>query len=269
LTAVRGRFSLIAVRLLLTNDDGFPAPGLTALAAALAEGHEISLVAPEVEQSGVSQAITLVEPIKARQISNRRGFKGWAISGTPADCVKLAVWELLADRRPEMVVAGINRGANTGLNIFYSGTVAAAREAAMLGLPALALSLASRASRPDFGPAARLAGQLIERLAARPLPPGLALNVNIPARPDLSLSLCRLTRQAKTPPLERFIGRHDPRGNLYFWQDEEIYRQPFEPLSDQAALAEGLISITPIHFDLTAHEERDQAARCLGLPERP
>ncbi len=253
------------MRLLLTNDDGHRAPGLNALAAALSVDHEVVVVAPDRELSGISHAITLTEPIAIRALNGREVGTGWAVKGTPADCVKLAFWRLLADNRPDLVVAGINRGANVGLNLLYSGTVAAAREASLLGLRAVAFSLDSHSPTADFGPAARLARRIVDLILKSELPAGLALNVNFPVAEELDLAMCRLTKQSLAAPRENFIGRHDPRGNDYFWQDQEVYDQPLDPDSDLAVLRRGLVSITPLRFDLTAHGDLADLPAKLGL----
>lgn len=256
------------MRLLLTNDDGINAPGLKALMRAFHPGHQLTVIAPEVEQSAVGHAITLSQPIQVHRLNDSDGIVVFAVRGTPADCVKLAYWELMAQARPELIVSGINRGANVGLNLLYSGTVSAATEAAGLGLSGLAVSLDTFDLEADYTPAARLTGLLIDRLAGFGLSPGQALNVNIPFRPDLSLDLCRLTKQGLVRPQEEFIARRDPRDNLYYWQAEEKIEAALDPASDQAVLAQGFVSITPIHFDLTDHQTLNRLAGSLGQDGR-
>jgi len=247
--------------ILATNDDGIEAPGLAALARALGrvlgpEGRVV-VVAPEVEQSAVGHAITLADPIKVRKLRRNGGNWGWAVRGTPADCVKLAYWRLLEGQKPDLVVSGINRGANTGLNLLYSGTVSAATEAAFLGLTGMAFSLDTFDLEADYGPAADLAAELAGRVLERRMRPGAVLNVNFPYRPDLSLADCVVTRQGLTRMKDNFIRRQDPRGGLYYWQATEKV-DPADPAphqrpTDQLALAQGKVSITPIQFDLTNH----------------
>jgi 5'-nucleotidase len=247
--------------ILATNDDGVEAPGLAALAKALekalAPEGRVVVVAPEVEQSAVGHAITLADPIKVRKLRRNGGNWGWAVRGTPADCVKLAYWRLLEGEKPDLVVSGINRGANTGLNLLYSGTVSAATEAAFLGLTGMAFSLDSFELEADYGPAAALAAELALRVLERRMRPGAVLNVNFPYRPDLSLTDCVITRQGLTRMKDNFIRRRDPRGGLYYWQATEKVDPagpgPDRPLTDQQALAQGRVSITPIQFDLTNH----------------
>lgn len=260
--------------ILATNDDGVEAPGLAALARALAravgpEGRVI-VVAPEVEQSAVGHAVTLADPIKVRKLKRNGGEWGWAVRGTPADCVKLACWQLLEGRRPDLVVSGINRGANTGLNLLYSGTVSAATEAAFLGLTGIAFSLDSFELEADYGPAAALAGELTIRVLERRMRPGAVLNVNFPYRSGLSLTDCVITRQGLTPMKDNFIRRRDPRGGLYYWQATEKV-DPAGPtlhqtLTDQQALAQGRVSITPVQFDLTNHRLTEELGSQLLDP---
>lgn len=246
------------MNILLTNDDGHRAPGLLALHRALTEaGHRVTVIAPNRELSGVSHAITLADPIAVRLLNGRRGLTGWSVKGTPADCVKLAYWELMKTDRPALVAAGINRGANLGLNLLYSGTLAAAREAGLLGLAAMAFSLDDHSEGADFEPAARLAAEMIDRWGERLLRPGAVWNVNFPARSGLDLSDVRTTRQSLITPVEQFIGRHDPRGNDYFWQDQERYPTDPAPDSDLAAVRQGLVSLTPVSADLTDQSRLD------------
>ncbi len=259
------------MKLLITNDDGVNAPGLAALTQSLAGRFEVVVVAPEVEQSAVGHAITLADPIKVRPLNSShpltRWGKGFAVRGTPADCVKLAYWELLNGERPDMVVSGINRGANTGFNLLYSGTVSAATEAALLGLTGVAFSLNSFDSRADYGPGAGLAARLTELILEKDPAPGRVINVNFPVRTGLSLSDCVIARQGLTMMKESFIERRDPRGNLYYWQTGEEVRVPNGKLgerpTDQEVLASGKVPITPIQFDLTDREALSDMQRSL------
>ena len=261
------------MKILITNDDGVNAPGLAALAEALAERFEVAVVAPEVEQSAVGHAITLADPIKVRALDRTHPLarlgRSWAVRGTPADCVKLAFWELLAGDRPGLVVSGINRGANTGLNLLYSGTVSAATEAAFLGLTGVAFSLNSFDPRADYGPAAGLAADLTGLILDRKTEPGRVINVNFPLREGLTLADCVIARQGLTMMKETFIERQDPRGNRYYWQAGEEVRvpngRPGEVPTDQEALAQGKVPITPVRFDLTDHRALSELKdRLLG-----
>lgn len=247
--------------ILVTNDDGLHAPGIKALVRALSEApdrtREIVVVAPEAEQSAVGHAITIADPLKVRELPPESPVRGFAVAGTPADCVKLAAWELLGREEIELVVSGINRGANTGLNLMYSGTVSAATEAAMVGLTGVALSLDSYDQRADYGPAAELAVRLIDRILEQSLEPGLVFNINFPARPDLALTDCVPARQGMARMRETYHRREDPRGNVYYWLDGEKIDIPnhIGPIpTDQQALARGQVPITPVRFDLTDHD---------------
>ncbi len=260
------------MRLLLTNDDGVYAPGLAALHAALAGEHEVVVVAPETEQSAVGHAITLADPIRVRRLGPRTGFDGWAITGTPADCVKLAVSELLP-QAPDLVVSGINLGANVGVNVLYSGTVSAASEGSILGLPSVALSLAftpATLDNPDFSFAAGFATYLVEQYPSLGLPPEVSLNVNFPPLPGEKVKGVRFTRQSNARLKERFHRRTDPRGHLYFWQGGEMMgRDGDAATTDFPALLAGYVTVTPVRHDLT-HEDilKSLGQVSLGLPPR-
>lgn len=254
------------MRLLLTNDDGVYAPGLAALHQALADRHEVVVVAPETEQSAVGHSITLADPIRVRPLGPRTGFSGWAISGTPADCVKLALNELLP-HPPDLVVSGINPGANVGVNVLYSGTVSAANEAAILGLSGLAISVAAHQD-PDFSYAARLAAHLVDLYPSLGLPPETCLNVNVPSLPDDQIKGIRFTRQSNARLMERFLRRSDPRGRTYFWQAGETMGSDGDLDTDYPALRAGYVTITPVRHDLTNEQMLGNLAR-ISLDSPP
>ena len=238
------------MKILITNDDGVYAPGLAALHQSLGQRHEVVVVAPETEQSAVGHSITIADPIRVRRLGPRTGMNGWAISGTPADCVKLALNELV-DPPPQMVVSGINNGSNVGVNLLYSGTVSAASEAAISGLPALAVSLEVR-GEPDFEFAALVARRIAESYDSLGVKPGVLLNVNVPAVPREAVRGFQVTRQSLGRLTERFLRRQDPRGRTYYWQDGEIMAAD-DGQSDHGSLLAGYITITPVSHDLTAH----------------
>jgi 5'-nucleotidase len=236
--------------ILLTNDDGIFAPGLAALHRELRRQGEVQVVAPESEQSAVGHAISLMTPLRVKKVALDGGLTAWAVSGTPADCVKIALAELLPEP-PELVVSGINLGPNVGINVLYSGTVSAATEAAILGVRGLAVSL-NTYKDADWATAASLAGELISRLRdLRAWTPEVCLNVNLPALPRERLRGVKVTRQDTGPLVERFQRRVDPREHVYYWLAEINERVSLEPDTDYGALAAGYISITPIHHDLT------------------
>ncbi len=237
--------------ILLTNDDGIYAPGLRALYQELSQLGEVAVVAPESEQSAVGHAISLMSPLRVKKVSLDGGVQGWSVSGTPADCVKIALAELLA-QVPELVVSGINLGPNVGINVLYSGTVSAATEASILGVKAMAVSLNSYKADADFATAAKLAREVVARFRGwTGWTNGLCLNVNVPALPVDQVQGVRFTRQDIGPLVEHFERRVDPREHVYYWLAEINERRAPEPETDFGALAAGYISVTPIHHDLT------------------
>lgn len=240
-------------RYLLTNDDGIYAKGLITLHRELSQDADCLVVAPEVEQSAVGHAITLFRPIMVRTARKNGSEIGYAVKGTPADCVKLGIREL-SDRPVDLVVSGINLGANVGVNVIYSGTVSAATEGIIMGVPAMAISLDSRKDG-DFEFAARFARRLAHLLVDKKLFAGMAVNVNVPALPEKEIKGVVITKQGKTRFMENFEKRVDPRDNTYYWLagDTRISDHEEED-SDACALSRGMITITPIYHDLTCHE---------------
>ncbi len=238
------------MHILVTNDDGIFAPGLEALYRELQHRGAVSVVAPESEQSAVGHSISLATPLRVKQVALPGGLAGWAVNGTPADCVKIAVAELLP-QPPDLVVSGINLGPNVGINVLYSGTVSAATEAAILGIKGVAVSL-NTYKDADFVTAASLTGDLLARLQQWPgWTNGVILNVNLPALPREQVRGVRVTRQDTGKLVERFQRRVDPRERVYYWLAEINEYRCVDTDTDYAALRDGYISITPIHFDLT------------------
>lgn len=236
--------------ILVTNDDGIHFQGLTALCRELRQLGELAVVAPESEQSAVGHAISLITPLRVKKLTLPGGIPGWAVSGTPADCVKIALAELLPEK-PELVVSGINLGPNVGINVLYSGTVSAATEASILGIRAMALSL-NTYKEADFDAAARLARDLVTQLRDwQGWSQDVCLNVNLPAIPRERIKGIKITRQDTGPLVEHFERRVDPREHVYYWLAEINARQVLDVDTDYGALAAGYISITPIHHDLT------------------
>lgn len=240
------------MRFLLTNDDGIYAQGLQALHRELSRDAECLVVAPEIEQSAVGHAITISRPLMVRRARKNGNFLGYAVAGTPADCVKIGIGEL-AGGPVDLVVSGINRGANVGINVLYSGTVSAATEAAILGVPSLAVSLDSR-KETDFTTAARFARRMAALVVEHPLPQ-VALNVNVPALPEAQIRGIAVVKQGRARLMESFDKRTDPRENLYYWLAGETETPAGEGEdTDACALKRGMITITPISFDLTRHD---------------
>jgi len=251
------------MRILLTNDDGIYAPGIFALYEALKPEFDVHVVAPESEMSAVGHAITLTSPLRVQEIRKNGAFFGYAVTGTPADCVKIAVQELL-DRPPDIILSGINLGANVGVNILYSGTVSAATEGAFLGIKSAAISLNTR-KNPDFRFAARFSKEIIQFMTENNLRGGTALNVNIPALPPEEITGVCITRQGTARFKECFERRNDPRGNTYYWLSGETPVEDRNPDTDSVALKENKITITPVHYDLTCNKELKRLRVC-GLP---
>jgi len=249
------------MRVLLTNDDGIHAAGLKALYQELKDDFEVHVVAPDSEMSAVGHAITLASPLRVQEVFRNGSFFGYGVKGTPADCVKIAVQELL-ETPPHMILSGINLGANVGVNVLYSGTVSAATEGAFLGIPSAAISLDTR-THPDFRFAARFSREIIRFIQENGLKERTALNVNIPALPPERIDGISLTRQGVARFREKFERRIDPRGNVYYWLSGETPLEEGNPDADARALKENRITITPISYDLTCAEE---LARLRALP---
>lgn len=246
------------MRLLLSNDDGYRAPGLAALAAALRPLGEVVIVAPERNRSGASNSLTLDRPLRATRISEDCHM----VDGTPADCVYLAMTTLLAEP-PDLVVSGINAGENMGDDVLYSGTVAAAMEACLLGTPALAFSLAST-DPSHYATAALVARALVEKVQLTGMPPHWLLNVNIPANAKAGLDTARITRLGRRDRAASTVKQLDPRGQPVYWIGPAgVPGQASGPGSDFHAIAEGCVSITPLHMDLSAYSMMDDLVQWL------
>lgn len=239
---------------LLSNDDGIMAPGLRALDQAFREkGHEVVVVAPMRQQSAVSNHLTYFEPIRTEAIVDA-DFGGTGVYGTPVDCVKLGLGEL-APREPDIVVSGINEGRNVGPDLYYSGTVAAAAEAAHARVPALALSHARRGALADILDFARHAALLAEKIAAKKFLPGRVINVNYPDLPLKEAKGPKICPQSTAIWRNTYGRREDPRGLPYWWLLGEFDQSTIGPDTDMDLLYQGYITITPLKFDYTDHEE--------------
>ena len=244
------------MRILVTNDDGIMAPGLLALRRALADLGHVDVIAPTMPQSAVGHSITLTDPIRVHRVDLGGGVVGQGVEGSPADCVKLAVLELL-DAPPDLVASGVNLGANVGINVLYSGTVAAAVEGAFFGVPSVAVSIEDSDS-PDFDGAARIARHLIDQWLARANGEATLLNVNVP---DLSRGEpkgVRVAGQSLKGWREGWQRRTDPRGRTYYWMVGDPEQEDGGTDSDAAALADGYVTVTPLRFDLTDYGRLDE-----------
>ena len=240
------------MRILLTNDDGITAPGIVAAYRELTKLGEVQVIAPETVQSAMGHSITLKRPLLTSKVSVENAFTGTAIDGSPADCVKLAISQLLP-WTPDLVVSGINSGANVGINVIYSGTVAAAIEAAFLGVPSVALSLYLRNDVPtDYARAAVLSRQVIRRILDAGLSRTDVVSVNLPAlREGEAPAGVRVVRQCVRPWVDTYDRRQDPRGRDYFWNSSVFTLETEDSDSDVAALRDGYVTVTPLQFDLT------------------
>ena len=247
--------------ILVTNDDGIRSPALEALEINLADLGHVTVVAPDREMSATSQCITLNQPLRYHQVAPNR----FAVQGTPSDCVILASLRILKER-PALVISGVNRGANIGDDIAYSGTVAAAFEAALQGIPGIAISTYARGN-PDYMPAARVVTRIAAKVLEIGLPPDVILNVNYPESWNGEF---RLTRQGRRPGKTVLVENLDPRGREYFWLHEELHKSnegssTAESLTDYEAIAAGYVSISPLQLDRTAHPYLDHFTRWMDL----
>jgi 5'-nucleotidase len=217
---------------------------------------EVSVVAPDAERSAVGHAITTITPLRVKEVTLENWLVGYAVNGTPADSVKLAVGAILKER-PDLVVSGINLGPNTATNIIYSGTVSAATEARILGIPSIAISIGAF-KEPLWETAARYAIRVAGEVLARGLPAKVLLNVNVPNLPAAEVKGVLVTRQGESAYEERFDIRSDPRGVPYYWAAGSYQMSDVEEGTDALALERGYVSVTPVCFDLTAYDRLDE-----------
>lgn len=241
------------MNILVTNDDGIASKGIYALAVALRPLGTVTVVAPDRQQSAVGHALTVSDPLRVTRIWRDGEFFGYAVSGTPADCVKLAIARLL-DTPPDIVVSGINHGYNTGINVLYSGTVSAATEAMLLGIPAIAVSLGSFDEDADCSVAARTAAYVVERYPDLEIPPKTLLNMNVPPLLEEQIKGVRITRQGQGNWNDAYEERLDPMGRPYYWLRGIYNHLDSDPNADDVAVEQGYIAITPIRFNLTDDE---------------
>jgi len=233
------------VRILITNDDGYRSDGIQAVAQALKELGEVTIVAPVEEASAIGHALTLRHPLRLETISDRT----YAVDGTPTDCVNVAVTHVFHGL-PDLVVSGINKGWNLGDDVTYSGTVAGALEGALLGIPSVAVSLRQTRGAYDFSHAARAAAAIAGAILRHPLPARTFLNLNVPKGQPKGY---RVTVQAKRNHVTSVAERHDPKGRAYYWIEEGQNEWEPHDRSDYQAVRDGFVSVTPLHPDLTAH----------------
>ncbi len=245
------------MRALVTNDDGILADGIRTLAAELSTLGEVVVVAPDRERSATGHAITVLRPLRVEKIAiPGLDVEAWAVDGTPSDCVKLAV-EALLDRRPDVVVSGINRGPNLGTDVLYSGTVSAAIEGAICGLPALAVSVAAF-ENCSYSCAARFATRMVSKVLEKGLPRDTLLNINVPSVDESEIAGVSVTKLGARKWKDVVDRRIDPRGRTYYWMAGAAVECDEDEGTDAAAIRDNLISVTPIHLDLTRHDVIEQ-----------
>lgn len=238
------------MNILLTNDDGIYSPGILELKRAMGPCGNVVVVAPDVQKSGVGHSITFSHPLRAREVYIDNEFIGYGVDGSPADCVKLAVREIM-ENKPDLIVSGINIGANVGINVLYSGTVAAAIEGAILGVPSVAISLEVSKSPSDIYGAADISKDLVTHIFSKKIPKGTLISINIPFVPKDQIKGIRLARQYSGEFDEYFDKRVDPRGEAYYWLAGTGWPEKQESGTDMHALKDGYITITPLRYDLT------------------
>ncbi|MEP0871654.1 5'/3'-nucleotidase SurE [Trichocoleus desertorum AS-A10] len=268
------------MRLLVSNDDGIYALGIRSLANGMAEaGHEVTVVCPDRERSATGHGLTLHSPIRAEEVESvfHPSIKAWACSGTPSDCVKLALGALL-DHPPDFVLSGINHGSNLGTDVLYSGTVSAAMEGVLEGIPSIAFSLTSFSCR-EFQPAVRFAQTLLTQLTQHPLPKLVLLNVNVPAVTQPDIMGVAITRQGVRRYTDIFQKRLDPRGKTYYWlagelledvTDEVDLKEGNEAITDVQAIRNNYITVTPLQYNLTSVDGLTNLQKWqLNFPDYP
>lgn len=239
--------------ILVTNDDGITAPGIRALIEVMCEFGDIIVVAPDSPQSATGHAITINKTLHLQEISKPDAdFPEYACSGTPVDCVKFATCEIL-DRLPDLCVSGINHGSNSSINVIYSGTMSAAVEAGIEGIPAIGFSLLDYAWNADFEACKPYVRQITQQVLNNGLPKGVVLNVNLPKLPADAIKGIRVCRQANAHWIERFDKRQSPHGKDYYWLSGEFVNTDKGEDTDEWALDNGYVSVVPIQFDLTAY----------------
>jgi len=240
------------LKILVTNDDGIYSSGISALVDALKEIAEVIVVAPSEEQSAVGHGITMKYPLRVTKYFKNGNFFGYAVEGTPADCVKMGIRNIMGES-PDLVISGINHGSNTAINIIYSGTVSAAREASIMDVPAIAISITSHDAK-DFRYAGKIAKMLALKVKEHDLPNGTLLNVNVPNFPEEEIAGILVTEQSKAKWDDIYEKRTDPFGKDYYWLTGKLVEVENEKQSDQLAIKNKFVSVNPIHFDLTDYE---------------
>lgn len=244
--------------ILVCNDDGITARGIRFLVNIVAEIGEVVVVAPDSPQSGMGHAITIGNTLRVSEVDIFDNARAYKCSGTPADCVKLAKRVVLKDRKPDLVVSGINHGSNTSISVLYSGTMSAAIEAAIEGMPAIGFSLCDYSADAEFTHAAPYVKQIAELALKHGMPEGTALNVNFPPKQHQNLQGIKICRQANAKWQEEFDQRKDPYGRNYYWLAGNFVNYDTKDDNDEWAIANNYVSVVPCQFDMTSHRAIDQ-----------
>lgn len=239
--------------ILVSNDDGITAPGIRMLVNVMKELGEVVVVAPNSPQSGMGHAITVGDTLRLEEVDVFEGVKAYECSGTPADCVKMAKHFVLKNRQPDLIVSGINHGSNTSISVLYSGTMSAAIEGAIEGMPAIGFSLCDYSWEADFSHTKNWIKQIAQQALTKGMSKGVALNVNIPPKQNQEIKGIKVCRQARAKWEENFDERHDPYGRRYFWMAGNFVNFDKGEDNDEWAIANNYISIVPCQFDMTAH----------------
>ena len=249
--------------ILVTNDDGITAPGIRNLISFMNEIGDVVVVAPNSPQSGKGHAITINSTLTYEEVTFEGPQIDYSCSGTPVDCVKMALDKILT-RRPDIVVSGINHGSNSSINVIYSGTMSAAVEAGVEGIPAIGFSLLDFAWDADFSQAKKYIQQIVRKTLENPMPKGIVLNVNIPKLPEVEIKGIKVCKQAQAKWEESFDERVNPHGKKYYWLTGYFNNMDTSEDADETALAGGYISVVPVKFDLTAYEYMEQLGGILN-----
>ncbi|MFW5792930.1 MAG: 5'/3'-nucleotidase SurE [Bacteroidota bacterium] len=239
--------------ILITNDDGIMAPGIRHLVKFMKELGNVVVVAPDKPQSGMGHAVTISSPLRLEKITAEDKHEEYSCSGTPVDCVKIAVNKVL-NKKPDLLVSGINHGSNSSINVIYSGTMSAAIEGSMESIPSIGFSLHDSSYDANFEPAKKYIQKIAKNVLENGLPAGTCLNVNIPAVSEKNLKGIKICRQAKGNWEEAFDQRKDPRGENYYWLTGNFKVYENDNNTDESALKNNYISVVPVHFDFTAHD---------------
>ena len=248
----------------VTNDDSVSARGFAAAIEVARHFGRVIAVAPDRMQSGMSQAITIYQPLYLRKVSEQSDVTVYSLTGTPVDCVKFAFDHLLRDQKVDLTISGINHGSNAAVNVMYSGTMGAAIEASFYGMPSVGLSVTDHSADADFVAAVEYGKRIVASVLGGDVPMPLCLNVNVPAIPLAEIRGIRICRQTRGYWREEFFRREDPHGREYFWMTGAFdNHEPEERDSDEWALANGYVSVVPVQVDMTAYERMDVLRKTL------